>query len=82
LGHEKGTISLRRIFEQRYATVKGSVDIGFEEIFKILVEEHRIMTLNEVKMLYQFVITTADESQRRRTVTNIELCDILSRIEQ
>ena len=72
LGHEKGAISISRILQQKHSAAKGNVDIGFEDAFKVLVEESRIMTLNEAKMLYQFVLTTADESQQRRTITHIE----------
>ena len=61
--------------------MKGVKEVTFEDAFKLLAEEQKILTLNEVKMLYQFVIN-ADDSQQRRSITHIEMCEIIGSIEQ
>ena len=55
-------------------------EVTFEDAFKVLAEEEKILTLNEVKMLYQFVIN-ADDSYQRRSITHIELCETIGSIE-
>jgi hypothetical protein len=40
--------------------MKGVKEVTFEDAFKLLAEEQKILTLNEVKMLYQFVINADD----------------------
>ena len=40
--------------------MKGVKEVTFEDAFKVLAEEEKILTLNEVKMLYQFVINADD----------------------
>ena len=47
-----------------------------------MVEESRVLTLNEVKLLYQFVLASVDESKQRRAVTYPEFSDIVFKIEQ
>ncbi len=80
LGNEKGAISLKKIFQAKYQSVKGVKEITFEDAFKVLAEEHKVLTLNEVKMLYQLVIK-ADEQPMRRSIIHIEMCEILGSIE-
>jgi hypothetical protein len=80
LGNEKGAISLKKIFLAKYSSVKGVKEVTFEDAFKVLAEEEKILTLNEVKMLYQFVIN-ADDSYQRRSITHIELCETIGSIE-
>ena len=52
LGQEKGPISIKKLIEARYSNKDSSGELTFEEAFKILVEEEKALTLNEIKILF------------------------------
>jgi hypothetical protein len=39
LGNEKGAISLKKIFQARFSSMKGVKEVIFEDTFKLLAEE-------------------------------------------
>ena len=64
--------------------MKGAIDVTFEDAFKVLCEENKVLTLNEAKTLYQFVIDAQENEMlgRRRSVTHIEMCEVIGSIEK
>ena len=84
LGHDKGAISLKKLLTSKYQSVKGAIDVTFEDAFKVLCEENKVLTLNEAKTLYQFVIDAQENEMlgRRRSVTHIEMCEVIGSIEK
>jgi hypothetical protein len=84
LGHDKSAISLKKLLTSKYQSVKGAIDVTFEDAFKVLCEENKVLTLNEAKTLYQFVIEAQENEMlgRRRSVTHIEMCEVIGSIEK
>jgi hypothetical protein len=84
LGNDKGAISLKKLLTSKYQSVKGAIDVTFEDAFKVLCEENKVLILNEAKTLYQFVIDAQENEMlgRRRSVTHIEMCEVIGSIEK
>ena len=56
LGDENGIISIKGLLNQKFSNLKVQPDLAFEDIFKTFVEESKLVTLQEAKILFKTIL--------------------------
>ena len=55
-GNEDGPISLKKVLETKYSGDLWNADIGLEDVVKLMVEERKLLTLTEAKMIFDYAL--------------------------